>query len=380
MGQNMSGYRCALVTIASLALATPLRAEDAASSDSTKPTADSKAYSRAAAERRIEAALDLPLRAPLEFIETPLNQVTQVISEDYEIPILFDIAALDAVASSPEVEVSIAIGNITLRSALDLMLRNAGAEDLTYIIDSEVLLITTHEEAEKRLETRVYRIDDLVVDDQSDASWGYDADFDQLIDVIIATVDHESWMENGTGEGEIQPFAPGMLVVTQTRFTHSRVAALLELLRETKREINADSTGDRQEASRRPVTRSIKLDDEVIASCAQVRETIRNALLNSVDWSRDVEGAEADELFLQVLPNRVLVRHTPQVVRQVERMVQVVSPPSPVKGSGNFCGGRTRPPVADKAEQSPDLADPPSGGEDGVQRQQRSARDEKGFF
>lgn len=32
------------------------------------------------------------------------------------------------------------------------------------------------------------------------------ADFDSLIDLITSTVDKESWMENGTGEGEIQPF------------------------------------------------------------------------------------------------------------------------------------------------------------------------------
>lgn len=32
------------------------------------------------------------------------------------------------------------------------------------------------------------------------------ADFDSLIDLITSTVDKDSWMENGTGEGEIQPF------------------------------------------------------------------------------------------------------------------------------------------------------------------------------
>lgn len=32
------------------------------------------------------------------------------------------------------------------------------------------------------------------------------ADFDSLIDLIIATVDNESWQENGTGEGQIMPF------------------------------------------------------------------------------------------------------------------------------------------------------------------------------
>lgn len=364
MGQKMWGACCALfIAIALVASARADKAKVASSGDAVS---------------RIEAVLNQPMRSSLQFVETPLNQVMTIIAEDYGILILFDTAALDAAASSPDVEVTIDVENISLCSALELMLSNAG-EDITYIINHEVLLITTHEEAEKHLETRVYRVDDLVVDDHSDASWGYDADFDQLIDVIVATVDHESWMENGTGEGEIQPFAPGMLVVTQTRRTHSRVAALLDMLRETKRGIG-DSSGVRQEASRRPVTRSIRLDDEVIASCAQVRETVQNALLNSVDWSFDVEGSKTDELFLKVLPNRILVRHAPQVVRQVERMAKVVSPPDQSKLAGNFCGGRSRTNVTGKAGSTPDLAEPTKASEDDEQRQRPNGRGGEGVF
>ena len=36
------------------------------------------------------------------------------------------------------------------------------------------------------------------------------ADFDSLIDLITSTVDVESWQENGTGQGEIQPFPNGV--------------------------------------------------------------------------------------------------------------------------------------------------------------------------
>jgi hypothetical protein len=32
------------------------------------------------------------------------------------------------------------------------------------------------------------------------------ADFDSLIDLIISTVEHDTWQENGTGEGQIMPF------------------------------------------------------------------------------------------------------------------------------------------------------------------------------
>lgn len=38
------------------------------------------------------------------------------------------------------------------------------------------------------------------------------ADFDSLIDLITSTVEQESWQENGTGEGEIQPFPTGVWV------------------------------------------------------------------------------------------------------------------------------------------------------------------------
>ena len=115
------------------------------------------------AERRIYGALRQPLRERLDFVEQPLRDVVNIISETYDIPIQFDTAALDAVAASPDVEVSIQIDNVSLKSAMELMLKNAGAEELTYIVDNEVLLITTQEEAETRLQVKVYPVADLVL-------------------------------------------------------------------------------------------------------------------------------------------------------------------------------------------------------------------------
>jgi hypothetical protein len=94
------------------------------------------------AERRIYGALREPLREPLDFVEQPLRDVVTIISDTYDIPIQFDNAALDAVAASPDVEVSIQISNVSLKSAMELMLKNAGAEELTYIVDNEVLRST----------------------------------------------------------------------------------------------------------------------------------------------------------------------------------------------------------------------------------------------
>jgi len=58
------------------------------------------------------------------------------------------------------------------------------------------------------------------------------ADFDSLIDLIVSTVEFDSWMENGTGEGEIQEFATNLsLVISQTQSVHEKIADLLEQLR-----------------------------------------------------------------------------------------------------------------------------------------------------
>ncbi len=58
------------------------------------------------------------------------------------------------------------------------------------------------------------------------------ADFDSLIDLITSTVEYDTWMENGSGEGEIQPFPTNLsLVVSQTQRVHEQIVDLLEQLR-----------------------------------------------------------------------------------------------------------------------------------------------------
>jgi general secretion pathway protein D len=58
------------------------------------------------------------------------------------------------------------------------------------------------------------------------------ADFDSLIDLIVSTVEYDSWMENGSGQGEIQEFATNLsLVVSQTQNVHEQIVDLLEQLR-----------------------------------------------------------------------------------------------------------------------------------------------------
>ena len=56
--------------------------------------------------------------------------------------------ALEEIGVGTDEPVTVNLHNISLRSALRLMLKNL---QLTYIIQDEVLMITTPEEAEKRI-------------------------------------------------------------------------------------------------------------------------------------------------------------------------------------------------------------------------------------
>ena len=110
------------------------------------------------AEENINNALRGPLNpSGLQFVEEPLNNVIDVIKEEYDIPIMFDEAALEELGITSDTEVTINLRNVSLRSALNhLLSRSPGLEDLTYVIDDEVLLITTEDRANETLTVKVY--------------------------------------------------------------------------------------------------------------------------------------------------------------------------------------------------------------------------------
>ncbi|HYO25770.1 MAG TPA: hypothetical protein VEQ85_12575 [Lacipirellulaceae bacterium] len=204
-----------------------------------------------AGERRIESVLDQPLKMPLDFVDTPLNLIMETLAEAYEIPIVFDVQALESVAQSPETEVTIAARNISLRSALDLAL--SSCQDLTYIIDREVLLITTDDEASTRLQTRVYAIADLLPR-RANSEGGRGAPesgFTPIVGVVTRSIDNESWALNGSGEGEICVVEPGMMVVTQSQRVHTQIDRLLATLRHVRDSLPAEPVVNSAESSRR---------------------------------------------------------------------------------------------------------------------------------
>jgi hypothetical protein len=172
---------------------------------------------------RINAALAGPLKeVGLEFQEERLESVINVLQADYDLPIQLDMPALEDVGLSHEEPVSISVRNVSLRSALRLMLKQL---QLTYVVADEVLIITTPEEAESQLVVCVYDVRDLA------SARSNTKELEKLANVVVACIASESWAKNGGGEAEIRALRPGLLVVSQTRAVHEEIASLFAAMR-----------------------------------------------------------------------------------------------------------------------------------------------------
>jgi len=114
---------------------------------------------------------------------------------------------------------------------LELVLRDL---ELTWMIQNEVLMITTPEEAELQLITCVYAVADLVeVRDQNGQTW---EDYDSLVHMIVTTIEPDSWDHFDEPRDPSRPrrdimFRDGKLVVRNTRDVQRKVDRLLNQLR-----------------------------------------------------------------------------------------------------------------------------------------------------
>jgi len=96
----------------------------------------------------------------LDVVEMPLKDVVNYLAELHNIPIVLATKKLDEIGLRPDIPVTKTLRGVTLRSALRLLLKDL---ELSYLIQDEVIQITTPEDASTQLATKVYPVGDLVV-------------------------------------------------------------------------------------------------------------------------------------------------------------------------------------------------------------------------
>jgi len=103
---------------------------------------------------------ELEKRTEVQYLDTQLGDVVSDLELRHKINIELDLAALTADGKGSETLINKSLKDLTLKSALRLILDE---QALTYVIENEVLMITTKTAAETKTPTRVYPVADLVI-------------------------------------------------------------------------------------------------------------------------------------------------------------------------------------------------------------------------
>ncbi|HEX3655492.1 MAG TPA: hypothetical protein VHV55_06795 [Pirellulales bacterium] len=189
---------------------------------------------------RIEKVLDEPTE--IHFIQAPMTCAIAYLAMQYKIEIQVDDKALEE-AGIDDIQLDCQVKDITLRSALRLMLRDW---KLTYAIRDEVLLITTEATAETIMTTRVYPVGDLLGTGSGEVLLLNPAE--DLINLITKIVAPTTW--SNVGGSAMICYLPAVqcLFISQTHEVHEELADLFSIMRKlpatTAAPTGAKATGD----------------------------------------------------------------------------------------------------------------------------------------
>ena len=140
----------------------PIRYPDAAIwrrlTEERKKWASVDLHNYSKVEERIVRALDD--ETEFEFVDLPLRDIVDYLKQQHNIQIILDEQALLDEGIQPDEPVNISLSGISLRSALKIILEPLA---LTYVIQDEVMRLTTETKAEELMSTRVYPVADLVI-------------------------------------------------------------------------------------------------------------------------------------------------------------------------------------------------------------------------
>ncbi|MCH8043337.1 MAG: hypothetical protein IID44_06420 [Planctomycetes bacterium] len=304
------------------------------------------------AEARIYKALGE--KTKIDFRENPLQEIADYLSDLHKIEIQLDKLVLEEAGLGADTLITRHLHNLSLRATLRLMLRDL---DLTFVVDEEVLLITTPDEASSRLTTKLYPVADLVDKTPETPYSSDDADFDPLIDVIKRFAAPADWSEQ---LGGLSGFAKsGVLVVAETPDRQEQVGLMLAALRRLRAARNDLKTrrGPKAEHDKEEIVRVYRVSN-VKGLMPVVKDTVAKGNAEVVHWfPPDYSAAKrsAKELsdlikkavapkswteqhVIRTFPGTLVIRQSRQVHREIHRLL---------KGMDLLGGAITLSPVTD---------------------------------
>jgi general secretion pathway protein D len=216
-------------------------------------------------DQAVQALLDHRLPT-VQLPQVPLADAIDFLRDITSANILVNWKALEADGIDKQsTQVTVTLHDVKFSKVLDIILQEAGGGKLAYTIDEGVITISTADELNKAVVTRVYDITDLLINPNFDPKiqsiTGGSAQVtggggggggttltpnnsststtreQQLMDIkrkVENTVEFSTWKDNDpNGYGQIDDFN-NQLIITQTSDVHNKIANLLAQLREAQ--------------------------------------------------------------------------------------------------------------------------------------------------
>jgi hypothetical protein len=165
-------------------------------------------------EARIVRTLAKP--TTVEFLDLPLEDCLTFLKEYHNVNVWLDKVSLTDAGVALDQPITLKLAGVTLESVLHLLLEPA---QLEWLVQDEVLKITTKSWADKHPETRTYDIHNLI-----EAGHKHE----DLIAAITKCIEPASWSGKEATAGISH--TGGVLVIRQSQRVHSEIAHLLEEL------------------------------------------------------------------------------------------------------------------------------------------------------
>jgi uncharacterized membrane protein YgcG len=93
----------------------------------------------------------------------PLADALDFIRDSAGVNLVVQWRALELLGIDRQTPVTLDVGGVSMKKVLRLMLADAGPGELTYYVADNVVTVTTREAADRRLVTRVYPVQDLLL-------------------------------------------------------------------------------------------------------------------------------------------------------------------------------------------------------------------------
>ena len=232
-----------------------------------------------------------------------------VLKEKTRLNIEIDSNALDELAIGRDILVSVDVRDVSLKSALNLMLEPIG---LTYMVEDGYIEITTPDKAAGKLYTRCHDVRGVVDFPLEFDSEEMRSEAETLLDIVTATIAPDTWDEVG-GEGSLAAFPrKGVIVCSNTLEVHNEIAAFLNVSRKVRATSRHSAPRDANVVGRDTSVTRIYIFKQTDVKADDIAETIRE-LIAPDSW---VDGA-----FTKVVQNRLIVRNSRQVHNYIGSLI-----------------------------------------------------------